>query len=209
MDNIKFKRIMAYLIDIFIISLLTSLLAGVKFINPNRAKMESTYKEYNEYAEKLVNTNTTDVTQMLEDGEYGDLFYKVSYYSMSLSITEIVVMILYFTLFPFFYDGQTIGKRLMKIKLVSKDENKVKFYKLLLRSLIVPVSASLMMYTVGSNILVTLLLFVIKGMKYLYASVAINLLITVFCYADIISMLSNKEQLSLHDKILKTKVITC
>lgn len=206
MENIKFKRIMAYLIDLFIISFIVFLLSNVKFINPNANKRDSLYKEYIEYSESIA--NTTDVNAILSS-EYGELYYKLNYYSMSYTITEIVVMILYFTLFPFFFEGQTIGKRLLKIKIVDSDDKNPNMWKLFVRSLILPIAVNIIMYTVGSNIITLLGLLVFKDLNYVYFSVGVSLVMGAIALVDVIMMLSSKDETALHDKLLKLKVVKC
>ena len=51
MNNIKFKRFTAYLIDLIIISLLITLLGQIKFLNPFESKYENVAKEYETYYE--------------------------------------------------------------------------------------------------------------------------------------------------------------
>ena len=52
-NSIKFKRIVAYFIDLLIISLLVTLISNIKVLNPNRDKYNKTLKEYSAYNEEL------------------------------------------------------------------------------------------------------------------------------------------------------------
>lgn len=208
-NNIKYKRFIAYLIDIFIISFVVSLLSGIKVINPKADKYNKTVDRYNNYIKEVEN-KPLEKPEDIFTKEYIDITYKLSYYGMSYTITKIVVVILYFSLYPFFFDGQTIGKKLLKIKIINKDEKKkLPLWKLLIRSIILPISSSVMVYTVFSeSILVGLVLFT-KNMVYIKASLIVSSIMTILGYADIFRFASNKDSESLHDKILKTKVIEC
>lgn len=208
-NNIKFKRIMAYLLDLFIISFLVLLVSQIKVLNPNVNKYEKTYNEFNEYYMSKFDNTTVDPNDILND-EYAEYMYDLSYYSISYNLIELGVIVLYSTLFQHFFDGQTIGKKIMKIKLVNEDgKKKPGFIKLFLRSLILPIADNVLMYnSIGSAILVGAL-FIGSKTTFVYSNILISLAISAFCYVDIIMCLARKDGSSLHDKIFKTKVIEC
>lgn len=205
MDNIKIKRIIAYTVDIFIVSSIVVLLGMVDFLNPNREILQKKEEELVEYSEVLLNNTSNEILTK----DYLDLAHDISYYSVVSSVVEVAAIILYFTLYPFFFNGQTIGKKLLKIKIVNKEEKKPSFWQLLLRSLLVPVTASILMYNTVAYILIIISTLAFKGMTYMYVYTTIYIIATVFCYIDIIKMISNQNNESLHDRITKTKVITC
>ena len=134
--------------------------------------------------------------------------YDLQYYAIGNTLAESLVIILYFTLFPKFNNNQTIGKRLFKIKLVNKDKDKkVTSIQLLLRSIMLPIVANIIMYTAVTSLLNIGALFLFKGIKYLYANLIITYIINFLCYADIISIFVRKDNMALHDVITGTKVV--
>ena len=210
-NSIKFKRIMAYCIDLLIISILVSLLSNINFLNPQREKYQKVAAEYNYYAdemrESLGNTSKIEFNSIIND-EYIAYMYDLQYYGMSYTIIEIVTVLLYFTLFPKFNHNQTIGKRLLKIKVVNSDNSeKVSIWKFLARGALIPIFTNIILYNTITSIINFGIMFVFKPKMYLYANIIITLVFCAFCYADIIFMLANKNELSLHDKITRTKVI--
>lgn len=208
MNNIKLKRFTAYLIDLIIISLLITLLGQIKFLNPFESKYENVAKEYETYYEDNFSDTKSLSLNDLTDKKYLNLIHDLSYYSMSYTIIEIIVIISYFTLFPLFFNGQTIGKKICKIKIVNNiEKNKLSFINLLIRTILYPIWTSIILYTTLSNIILLLSVIFFKGIVYFYTNLIISIVFAIYSYIDVI-MLFAKDK-SLHDLISNTKVIEC
>ena len=110
---------------------------------------------------------------------------------------------LYFTLFPLLFDGQTIGKKICKIKL-SSDKGKLTFRSLLIRVLFYPIFTNIILYTTLSNILTLVCVILFKGKIYFYSNLIISIIATIYSYIDILFMI-NKD-VSIHEKLSHTKV---
>ena len=131
---------------------------------------------------------------------------KLQKYNVYTSIWYLVFLILYIVVFQYFNDGQTLGKKIMKLKLVNKDTNeRPGFIKMLFRSLFI--GTSLFYGVTLSVILRTILPFITSDTVFYYLfslttllSLFIELLLFIFLFAT-------KGKQSLHDKILKTEVI--
>lgn len=203
MKDIKIKRIFAYVIDIFIVLILVTLLSQINVLNPYKKKYDKAYEKYTEFYEENFSENTTIDYDTLKSPEYLDIMHDLSYYSISYSIIEIVVIILYFTLFPLLFDGQTIGKKICKIKL-SSDKGKLTFGSLLIRVLFYPIFTNIILYTTLSNILTLLCVILFKGKIYFYSNLIISIIATIYSYIDILFMI-NKD-VSIHEKLSHTKV---
>ena len=209
-NSIVFKRFLAYFIDLFIISILIVLLSQVKFLNPNRNKYKKAVGEYTEYnkelQEKIKKMETVDSEALLTD-EYVKYVKNIDYYGVSYTIIEIVVFILYFTILPLFNNGQTFGKEFMKIRIINNNDSNVGFGKLLLYSLFMPICTNIFLYTLVKNVLLAVLVFFLKPWSYFYVNGSISMILAIYCYIDVITLFINKNHLSIHDKLLKTKVI--
>lgn len=202
------KRIGAYLIDIFVISMLVVLVNKLNFINPNKEKYINTLNEYKEYYENNFGNVTVDTNVDIINNEYAGYMYDLQYYALGNTIAETLIIILYFTLFPRFNNNQTIGKRLCKIKVVNKgNKDKVSMWKHFGRSLMMPIAANVILYNSITSILNIIMLFVFKNINYLYANLFVTYIINFICYIDIIVMFARKDHLALHDIVLKTEVI--
>lgn len=209
-NSLKFKRFIAYFIDLLIISFLVTLLAKVNFINPMHTKYQKTVNDYLAYNEKIQKEYKQEEkidSDLIVNDEYINLVYHMDYYGSSYLITEIIVFICYFTILPFFNNGQTFGKEFLKITVVNQDDSKTGLGKYLLRVLILPIYANVFIYNSLRSIIQVILVFAVKPKPYFYANIGLILLFSLFCYADVLFYFLSKKDLTLHDKLLKTKVV--
>ena len=130
MNKPTIKRACAYLIDLMLVLIISSLFTGIEALNPNADKYEETYDKY-----KTIISNTTDINT-INNEEIMNVTYDMSKYGLSVSVINLVVTFLYFVVFQYMNNGKTVGKVLMKIKVVSKDRKKLKFDQILLRAII-------------------------------------------------------------------------
>ena len=209
-NSIKFKRIVAYFIDLLIISLLVTLISNIKALNPNRDKYNKTLKEYSAYNEELSesisNMESITANDLITD-EYVKYMYDLEYYGVSYRIIELAVVIIYFTVLPFYNKGRTFGKEFMKITVVNEDGSKAYLWKHLIRALVIPIATNIILYSSFVTAFNIGLVFFMQPKGYFYANTIITFISTVLCYANIVFLLGSKKELALHDKILKTKVV--
>lgn len=99
----------------------------------NDSKLKEKAEEYITYLDTYQSNNITisDMQNRIQDLSY-DLL-KTGYVYV---IGDIVIAILYFGVFNYITKGQTLGKKLMRIKIVSKDNGDVLFYQYLIRAII-------------------------------------------------------------------------
>ena len=209
-NGIGFKRIMAYFIDLLIISFIASMLSKVNAINPNINEYEKTMKAYTAYSTELQESfgNTTVSPSDIITPEYKGFMYDLGYYGISFAVIEFSVIILYFTFFPLLFNGQTIGKKLMKKRIVNDDETaKVPFYKYLIRSLLIPMFTGFVLYTSLFKIINTFLLLGLNVDQYFKMNLIVTLIFCIYAYADIFVMFARNDKKSLHDLITKTSII--
>ena len=126
------KRIIAYLLDIVLIFFGVSLISSIKFINPTYDKYEKAYKDYSEIVEQYYKGEINE-KEMIELNN--DNYYKLTKYSISYNIAIIVVIFLYFVLFQKYNGGQTVGKQIMKLKIVNLDNKDASLGSYMLRVL--------------------------------------------------------------------------
>ena len=200
MEQVKFnKRLMAYLLDILFVAVVFYLVSSIRFINPYYDKYIEVFNDYTETLDKYSKQEITS-EEMLDMNQ--DNFYYLARYSISYNISTIVIIIGYYVLFQKFNNGQTLGKKIMKIKVVSKDNTNPSLLSYLLRS-------SFIYYLyVGSLIplvLNSILSFTISSHYYLYISALISYLFFVISMASlVICMLKGN---TIHDYLSKTKVV--
>lgn len=125
------QRFAAFIIDIFIISMIASILA-YPFLD-----MESIQK-LNESSTEVVNDYMSqDISMDDYVSESVSISYEMAKKQGVLSLITIFLNILYFVVFQLKNNGQTLGKQLLKIKVVSNDDSELTTNQLIFRSLII------------------------------------------------------------------------
>jgi uncharacterized RDD family membrane protein YckC len=124
------KRLKAYLIDI---SILAIILFTISLILPNQgmARLSNYFSELNELFIK------GDITFLTYLKEYSLVVHKIDLSNVTLSIINSFFIIVYFVLYPFYKNGQTIGQKFMSIKIISENNNRPSVQSLMIRNLII------------------------------------------------------------------------
>lgn len=185
------KRITAYLIDMTIVMLASSMLASISYINPKLDDYNKVYKEFNEIASQYSKNEITEEKYNELALEYNYQLEKNNIVTIVISITTII---LYFVLFQKYNNGQTLGKRIMKIKI----EN-LSFWRYLLRTLI--------LYNVLFNLLKIILIFTISKENYILASNILYVGALMIETTTIVLVNMRRDGRGLHDIISGSHVI--
>lgn len=185
-----FKRISAFIIDCII--LLFAMVVVNMFI-----PVSGDATKLSERAMSLTNDYLEQTITLQEFNEQTkSINYDITKATYISTVASIVVYILYFVVFQAYNNGQTLGKKLLKIRVVKNDDSKVDINTLLIRSLIP--------YGILVNfILAVLMLFVKKGI-YITISGALNNIQMIIIAVTIVMMLFKSR--GLHDYWSKTKV---
>ena len=123
------QRLVAFVLDILIITFVTSLIATpfVDLEKSNKLSNQST-EVMQKYIDIEIDTKTYSI-------EFMNISYKLARNNGILSFITIILEILYFVVFQIYRNGQTLGKMLMKIKIVS-DNGELNMNQMIFRSLI-------------------------------------------------------------------------
>lgn len=211
MNTLLFKRFVANAIDVLIISLLTGLIVNINFINPSKNEYNNAVNKLNEYmetySESIENADNDSKPDIIND-EYKAIVYDISKYGKNYYLIDGLVIILYFTLFPLIYEGQTIGKKLCKLKVIHQDETKkVSFWQYFFRAVITPIFKSLFFFCSINYLAKFVTIFLLKQNNYFYADTIISFIINVILLIDVLFIVFRKDHKALHDIITKTGVI--
>lgn len=191
--NITIKRISAYIIDYIFIVLLITLISQIRFLNPNYDEYVSAYNDYYDYYEEILDNNIS----IIDSKEFKMTYYNLDKYSISISISSIIVYLLYFVGFQKWNNYQTLGKKVFNIKISSKSNN-ISWGKLTIRSII--------LYNIFFEILSILALFIFNENSYLYVNIAISIIASIVFYINVFMIILSKKHLGLHDIICKTEI---
>lgn len=197
MRKITGLRIGAYFIDIFIVSIIVSLFASISYLNPNAGQAKEYEDMMEEKAKEVLKQNPVDLEAFYD--EIVEYTYKIDYCEVYGSVIELVVLFLYFGLFQFFNNGQTIGKRLLNIQVVSEDKQRLRFSQTIIRSAFLN---SILLLSLS----IIAILYLTKR-PYVTVSLIINILDFTIVVCCAIMMLRSKDNRGLHDRLAGTRVI--
>lgn len=187
------RRFFAYIIDIFIVLVIANLIT--MFI-PISEKTQDYYKELQTTQKKMYDKEIdvkeyTDI--VLEDN------YNISKGTVLISLTSIIIYILYFVVYQVYNNGQTVGKKLMKIKVKSITDESLSINTMLFRALII--------YGIAANIINLILILLLKKELYLSISNTINIIQSLIVIISVFMILFSKPKRGIHDIITKTEVV--
>lgn len=195
------KRISAYFIDILFIFLFISLVNEIRFINPTFDKYIEAYSTYNEVLEDYMaeNINDKEFNKL-----YSDSYYQICKYGISYNIVIIITILLYFGVFQKYNNGQTLGKKVMKIRVVTNDEENVNLRNSLLRTI-------LMYYVYIGGIIPliinSILVYFLTVNNYMNITLVVNYIFLTISILSNVLLSVREDKRGLHDMLSGTKVI--
>jgi len=187
-----FQRISAYFIDILIVSVLFSLVT----YNINLDKRNDLNEELSNF---LLETKDVQSYNEEQAQKLLDLQYEIEKESILVNGISLVVTIGYFVLFQYLNNGQTIGKKLLKLKIVGEDNKKVGLLKMLFRSIII--------YGILTGLLNLMLINLLGKNSYLEVYSILTMIQSIFVIISILFILYRKDKRGLHDVMARTNVI--
>lgn len=187
-----FKRMGAIVIDYFIVLVIASLITMGFNTNKNNDLNSQMNQLISDYQNEKI---TID--------EYKDETYKLNYElqkeNMTVNIVTITLYIGYFVVFATLNKGQTLGKKLLKIRVVNKNNDKPSIWNMLVRSLFIYNIISILFSTVAVNLLN------INTFTYIYTTLGyIEYFVIIISFFMVIY---KKDGRGLHDMIAGTNVI--
>ena len=189
----KIKRVFAYIIDMLIVYLISAIILAIPAINYDTEEYMNYYKEYTE-----IITSTEETTDEVIEKQ-NELTYKMTYLAKNSLVIQAITTFGYFGIAAYLMKGQTIGKKLQRIKVVSNDDKEMNQHLFILRSVIltnlIPQIASI------------IAIFTLKQNNWIIAETIIGNISLVISFALILVLIFRTDERSLHDIICKTKVI--
>ena len=189
----KIKRFVAYIIDFFIIYIIAALIYSLPvFENSYNAYQETTQ----EYVDYVLNIGSGEIDYDTET----DYLYDMSRHAQPLTIINCGLIILYFGVYAYIANGQTIGKKIMKIKVISTDSNKLNPNLFMLREIIL----TNLLPKIASIIALALL----SKSNWMIAENIIGYIQNTITFLIIGFMIFRDDERGLHDVICKTNVVS-
>ena len=189
------QRLLAYLIDYIIISLIFSLFA----LSFNTTTLNDINDQINETMNKIVNIDTEKDNLEQLNNQLIDLQYKYQQESKTATAISLLITFVYFTIFQYLNKGQTIGKKILKIKVVNKEEKEPNFLTMFLRTFIVQ---GILTTTIS-----LLAIFILTKELYMETYVILNSIMSIFVVVCALMVLYRKDRRGLHDMMAGSQVI--
>ena len=154
---------------------------------------------------------TEEVNNILEQYESGEitieeyldktleLNYELQKSSLVVNSLNIVLYVGYFIVFGYLNKGQTIGKKICKIKVVNKKNDKLSIWNMLVRSLFI--------YGIFTLIYSVIFVNIFNKEIFGYSYVIVSYLEIIFMTVVFFMVLYKKDGRGLHDIIANTNVI--
>lgn len=185
------KRIIAFIIDLCLVLVIADLCCK---LDPYREKYSSLNKELLEVTKEL---NTGSSSYDLD--YYKELNYETYRYGAVSSGITIVTLVMYFGVLQYFMKGQTPGKKLMKLKVVSNSNKKLNIGNLLLRVFI--------LNNIWLMIINIVCVFAFNSTVFYRLGSIIGLLSNTMYMINLIMVMFRNDNRGLHDMLAGTKVV--
>ena len=187
------QRLLAYLIDIMIVSFISTLLSYPFYDNSSVEKLNNSSMEIVEkYIDKEISAQTYIVESM-------DISYQIAKKTGAVSLITLFLCVLYFICFQFYKKGQTIGKYLMRIKIVSNDDSQLNINNYIYRSLIIN--------SILVDIIVLCFVIFTNSEIYFYGTATFEMIKYAIIVVSALMVMFRKDSRGLHDIIADTKVV--
>lgn len=192
--KVLYRRIGAYIIDSLLIALLLAIFAKIPLISMDSDKYYNTYEEYLEVLQEKTASGETISQELIAEYQYN-----LAKNSINTTVVNLVFSAFYFIVFQFLNKGQTLGKKLLKIKVVNKENENPNILQMLIHGGIA--------YSIFATTITVLLFFLASKKVYIGVINYVQLLDMGLVFATIIMMLFRKDERGLHNILAGTKVI--
>ena len=191
-NNIVFRRILAFMIDMFIVGLISSIILSGHDNRVSNNQSKELIKIMNDFTdEKITNEEYID--------KYSSIIYEINQDNFDENLIYLIVSVGYFLVFQYLNKGATIGKRLMKIRIVSKNKKDVSLWQLLIRVCLIN--------EVLPMIILLLLVKLSRGISFFMGYGMVSLIENIIIIICGLTLIFNKNNIALHDKISNSQVI--
>lgn len=188
----KLKRIFTYFIDLFFVSLISSIIVMIPIFKYDPVKVE---EQTNKLYSSILETGSADVDEdILVTG-----LYNLERSSTSLTAITTFITFIYFGVAAFINNGRTLGKMIMKIKVVPIKGNKLNPGLFILRTLLIT--------SIIPNLISVISIFYLSPNTWYNLTGIISQIQEFFFLIILGFMIFRDDERGLHDLICQTKVI--
>lgn len=185
------KRLLAFLIDSVVLSIIFSIIT-IGYVSNNN----SIEDKLTGYQDK---TESGELSEEEVVNEYYNLFYNIQKDNRKDNTVNFVLYIGYFIIFGYLNKGQTIGKKLVKIKVVNNNGDTPSIYNMIFRNVFI--------YGLFTMLFSILFIDIINFKIFMSVYFILSYIECIIVVISFFMVLYKKDGRGLHDIIAKTKVI--
>lgn len=187
------QRVLAFFIDAILVAFVA---ASIAYPFVDLDSIDKLNKEMNTIMESYVNNEINEKTYLTE---YASISYQLARKNGTLNFITLFIEILYFVVFQLYNKGQTFGKKLLNIKVVSFDEQELSMNQLIYRSLII------------NSILHGFILFAFtifaNQYTYFYGLLIMSIIQYLVLLISGLMIMFSKSKRGIHDLVSRTEVV--
>ena len=187
-----YQRLFAFLIDVLIVSFASSILSTPFVDSEKMAKVE---EQIPEIMEKYVSGEITAQEYFIE---YSNAYYSLSRENGVTSIFSLLISVCYFVVYQLYTRGQTLGKKLLNIRVIST-QGELFMDQMIFRGLLAN-------FILVDIVTLASLVFSPKNI-YIYLSTTVEILQYGFIFLSILFVIFRKDGRAIHDLLARTRVI--
>lgn len=193
MKTITKKRICAYLIDIFILFVFIGIGAMLTNVTENEKALRLELSEMNEKAVMRETSITSYLFHLSEISQDIDREH------VAIGFINLVFVFIYFVFIPYFMEGKTFGKALMKIRVVDESGEEANIHSLVIRNVVL--NGLLYLF------LSLLFIYIVPGILYLLMISILGILQLALVIFSVFMVLYRKDGVGLHERLSHTRVV--
>ena len=193
MKTITKKRICAYLIDMFILFVFIGIGAMLTNVTENEKALRLELSEMNE---KAVMRETSITSYLFHLNEISQ---DIDREHVAVGFINLVFVFIYFVFIPYFMEGKTFGKALMKIRVVDESGGEATIHSLVIRNVVL--NGLLYLF------LSLLFIYIVPGILYLLMISILGIIQLALVIFSVFMVLYRKDGVGLHERLSHTRVV--
>ena len=188
------NRFLAYLIDIIIVALVFLCLSSFMPKNHNISVLENEITDLrSSYLKKEIDTK-------VYFNRYAIIRKNLDQQYIPSNLLNVIIILCYFVLVPYYWDGKTIGKKIFKLKIVKSEPNeKVSLNNYLVRSII---NNGVLCFLISMSTV-----FLFDDSKYLLITIICGILQFLLVIISSFMIIYRHDKKGVHDLVSGTQVI--
>lgn len=188
------NRFLAYLIDIIIVALVFLCLNSLMPKNHNISVLENEITDLrSSYLKKEIDTK-------VYFNRYALIRKNLDQQYIPSNLLNVIIILCYFVLVPYYWDGKTIGKKIFKLKIVKSEPNeKVSLNNYLVRSII---NNGVLCFLISMSTV-----FLFDDSKYLLITIICGILQFLLVIISGFMIIYRHDKKGVHDLVSGTQVI--